>query len=125
MAKVHKFPKHGSQSYRVHTMRAEGITSTTDAAFILKVPRGSTIKAIPTAAGTATVYSTQTPFSIGQADADNSHSEVTNSTNRSWDAWGAGAVTATTIQQANGPLEGIALTVASGTWTIEVTAGAN
>ena len=112
-----KSNKHAKQ---VQTMRLEGITRTTDAGIINHLARGTGIRIFPTAAGTATVFSTQTP-SLRLNDPDNTHSEITSSTNRNWDAWGAGAVTAITTQQVNVPLEATALTVASGTWTIEVT----
>lgn len=103
----------------VETIRETGVTSSAPVK-IHKVPRGSAIKAYPTSAGTATVYSTQTPRSV--SDADNTNTEIENDTNANWDAWGAGAVTVATVQEAMIPLETVAIVVTSGTWVLEVSA---
>jgi len=120
MAHTNNLVKANKHQRAVQTQVLEGITSTTDAGFINTVARGSAIRIFPTVAGTATVYSTQRP-TLKLNEPDNTHAEVTGSTNRQWEAWGAGAVTALTTQQSNIPLEAAALTVASGTWSIEIT----
>ena len=106
------------QTRKVTTQRVEGITSSAPAK-IHKVPEGSAVKIYPTSAGTATVYSTQSPRSV--SDADDTNAEITGSTNTDWSVWEAGAVTTSTLQKTNVPVETIALTVTSGTWVLEVT----
>lgn len=104
---------------RIQTHRHEGITSDKPAK-IYKIPRGALVKIYPTSPGTASVYSTNTPSLV--SDLDNTVSAIENSTNASWDEWGAGPVTTKTVQQTYVPVEVIALVVTDGTWVIEVTA---
>lgn len=107
-----------TQSSPVATRRISGVISTSPAK-IDKIPRGSVIKIYPTSAGAATVYSTSTPQKISTDDDTNA--AIIASTAASWDVWGAGDVTVKTVQQANVPLETVALVVTSGTWVMEVT----
>lgn len=103
----------------VSTLVIKGVTSA-EPAKILFVPKGALVKVYPTAAGSASVYHSN---SLKQdIDLDNSNADIQGSLNDAvWDIWGAGTVTAKTSQQVNIPLMALAMTVLSGTWTIEVT----
>ncbi len=104
---------------RIQTHRRENAT-TDKPEKVHKVPRGATVKIYPVSPGLATVYSTNTPSLI--SDLDDTNIKIENSTNASWDEWGAGEVSAKTIQQTNIPIEAVALVVTSGVWVLEVTA---
>ena len=109
---------HNPSSY-ILTFRAEGVTSAA-LAKVHKVPRGSTIKIYPTVEpAEAAVYSSNSPSSI--TDAYETIADVEPDDSTVWDIWGAGAVTAKTVQQANVPLEVVVLAVTEGTWVLEVT----
>lgn len=98
--------------------QASGITSTsTTFKACLGVREGAAIKAYPTSAGTATVYTSNSPISDCLADiaANNFASGLA-----SWDAWGAGAVAAKTTQATAVPVTCVTIVPASGTWTLEV-----
>lgn len=103
----------------VTTLRVEGVTSSAPGK-LHQVPAGATVKIFPTSAGTATVYSTHADREL--SDLDTTTANVTGSTNADWLAWEAGAVTVSTSQQALGPVRTVAVAVASGTWTLEVSA---
>lgn len=103
----------------VSTQVLKGVTSAEPAKFF-KVPKGATIKLYPTSAGTAAVYHSNSLKT--DTDEDLTNADIQGSLNSAvWDLWGAGTVSAKTSQQVNTPLEVVALTVNSGTWTIEVT----
>jgi len=98
--------------------QATGITSTsTTFKACLGVREGAAIKAYPTSAGTATVYSSCSPYKdcLDDIAANNFTTGLA-----SWDAWGAGAVVAKTTQTATTPLSCVTIVPASGTWTLEV-----
>ena len=99
--------------------RLTGITSAAPGAFY-NIPLYAQIKIIPTAAGTATLYSTGSQRALVDADVTAGNAAIVANTNAQWDIWGAGAVTVRTTQQAQMPLSSIALVVTSGTWTLEV-----
>lgn len=109
------FPKTGPD--RVTTYSLKGITSAAPGR-MHKVPKNATVKVYPTAAGTATVYSTNTEREVSRLDEDNAG--IVGSVNADWDEWDAGAVTAKKVQTVLTPVETVALVVTSGTWTIEV-----
>jgi hypothetical protein len=117
MSNNFKFSK--QKAHLVETVRITGVTSSAPVR-VHQVPAGAAIKAYPTAAGTATVYSTTATREL--SDLDDTAVKIAASTNAAWDAWGAGAITATNTQKANVPLQTVALTVASGNWVFEVTA---
>lgn len=119
-----RFVRGNKQGEAVDTLYFDGVGTASTTHIVCNVPAGSLVKAFPTSAGTATVYTTQRPIDkIGDSDVDAAQSVISGSTNRQWDAWGSGAVTASTVNQANGPLEGVSIVVASGTWSIEVSRG--
>ncbi len=98
--------------------QATGITSTsTTFRACLGVREGAAIKAYPTSAGTATVYSSCSPYQDCLVDiaANNFSSGLA-----SWDAWSPGAVSAKTLQVALSPLSCVTIVPASGTWVLEV-----
>lgn len=98
--------------------QATGITSTASTfKACLGVREGAAIKAYPTSAGTATVYSSCSPISDCLTDiaANNFSSGLA-----SWDAWSAGAVAVKTVQAATVPLSCVTIVPASGTWVLEV-----
>lgn len=97
--------------------QATGLTSSNYKKACFGVRENATIKAIPTAAGTATIYASASPISDCMTDI-NSGDFVTGVA--SWDAWAAGAVTAKTTQFAQGPLTCVVCVPASGTWTLEI-----
>ena len=98
--------------------QASGITSTTSTfKACLGVRENASIKAYPTSAGTATVYSSCSPYQDCLTDIANNNFTTGVA---SWDAWGAGAVTAKTVQYAQGALSCVTIVPASGTWVLEV-----
>lgn len=107
------------KSSPVATIRVTGVTSSAPGK-VHKVPRGSAIKIWPTGAGTATVYSTQTPRTI--SDPDDTNAEIINDTAVDWDEWSAGAVADSTLLVTQVPVETVAIVVTSGTWNLEVSA---
>ena len=105
----------------VHNVIAAGVTSSEPAA-LYKIPAGSSIKIYPTSAGTAAVYSTSSNPDQVALDVASGNAAILAGTNANWDIWGAGAVTAKTIQSTQLPITACALVVTSGTWTMEVVA---
>lgn len=84
---------------------------------VVGVRDGAAIKALPTSAGTASVYSSISPLELCLADIKNN---AVPAGTADWDLWSAGAVAVKTIQQAVLPANCVAIVVASGTWTLEV-----
>lgn len=97
--------------------QATGLTSSSYNKACFGVIQGAAIKVYPTSAGTATVYSSCSPIADCMTDiaAGNFTTGVA-----SWDAWGAGAVSAKTTQTATVPLTTVVCVPASGTWTMEI-----
>ena len=105
-----------------NTKRRANVTSAV-VAVLYNVPKGAMVKIFPTSAGTATVYSSGSPTELINADlADPLGAAIIASTNANWDQWGAGNVTAKTVQEAQLPLAAVALLVTSGTWVLEISA---
>lgn len=119
---IKRIVKPNKQSLATQSQYFDDIVSTSLTHIVTNVPAGSLIKIFPETSGTANVYSTQRPIEKANSDADINvaQSLISGSINRSWDAWGAGSVTALTIQQAQGPLEGVCIVVTTGTWSLEV-----
>lgn len=87
---------------------------------IVGISAGAMIRAYPTSAGTASVYSSGSLLTLVNADIAAGAAAITGNTNARWSLWGAGAVTADTTQQALLPQTAVAIIVTSGTWTLEV-----
>jgi len=105
----------------LHNIIVTGITSAEPTAAYM-IPVGSTIKIYPTSAGTASVYSSSSNQDQAALDVASGNAAILAGTNANWDIWGAGAVTAKTIQSTQLPITACALVVTSGTWTMEVVA---
>ena len=101
---------------KINVIQHKRATSTS-LKYVPGVREGAAIKAYPTSAGTATVYSSNSP--IKDCETDIASGDFTTGV-ASWDAWGAGAVSAKTSQVATMPLSCVAIVPASGTWTLEV-----
>lgn len=106
-----------SNTNYVDTIVYAGVTSAAPKT-VFDIPVGSAIRIYPTSAGTATVYSSGSTRK--QVEADDTSAKITGNTNAQWSQWGAGAVTATTVQAATISQTAVSLVVTSGTWTIEV-----
>lgn len=100
----------------INVIQHKGSTSSL-VKYVVGIKGGASIKAYPTSAGTATVYSSFSPIKDCETDiaAGNFSTGVA-----SWDAWDAGAVSVSTSMVASMPVSCIALVPASGTWTLEV-----
>lgn len=107
------------KSSPVSTIRVAGVTSAAPGK-VHKIPKGAAVKIWPTSAGSATVYSTNTPRAV--SDPDDTNAEIESDTAVDWDEWSAGSVTASTLQATQVPVETIAIVVDSGTWNLEVSA---
>lgn len=105
----------------VTTYEITGITNT-NIGKVHKVPAGATIKIVLTSAGTGSVYSTNDPRSDSDSDDTVAKIEGTGNT-ADWDEWGAGDVTASTVQVTTTPVETVACAPTSGTWTLQVSVG--
>lgn len=100
----------------------QSIAGVTSAAIksIQNIQQGAMIRAFPTSAGTASVYSSGSPAALCAADIAAGAAAITGNTNARWSLWAPGAVTADTVQQALMPQSFVVIIAASGTWTLEV-----
>lgn len=103
----------------IYTIRRAGVTSSAPVP-VFNIDTGAMIRIYPTSAGSATVYSSGSPQTLIQADVTAGNAAITGNTNARWSAWGAGSVSADTVQYAQSPQKAVALVVTSGTWVMEV-----
>jgi len=115
-------PEGGTQVVRI-----SGILSTDGPIGFTGITTGTMIRAFPTAAGTAAVYSSGSPeprcrldMVAGTATLTATGNGPAFGTNAAWSKWGAGDITADSVQQAQMPQSAAVIVVTSGTWTFEI-----
>lgn len=104
----------------VQESRREGVTGV---AAVFRIPPFSGVRAFPTAAGLATVYSSSSPADLVNADLAIGAAAIQANTNAQWTAWTAGEVSTDTEQLSDRAQTCVAIVVASGTWVLEVARG--